>query len=156
MQSPSSPYSGSGYGPSYEPYGAGYPRRPPPHPRRWIYIGVAVMLALVGVALFLVLLSPATFGYHPASGIGPFGVFGGLFLIFFIVFIVLWIVRIGMWSSRPRRSGYYNQGGGPGGGGRYRAFAIARERYARGEITREQYDQLIQDLQRRPGYPPPP
>ncbi len=155
MQNTGGPYGGPP-GTGYGPYGGGYPRGPPPHPRRWIYIGLAVMLALVGVALFLVLLSPETFGYHPATGIGPFGVFGGLFLIFFILFIVLWIVRIGMWSSRSRGYGNYNRGGGGGGGGRYRAFAIARERYARGEITREQYDQILQDLQRRPGYPPPP
>ncbi len=36
------------------------------------------------------------------------------------------------------------QGGGGGGG--KSALDIARERYARGEITRDQYDQLKKDL----------
>jgi uncharacterized membrane protein len=30
---------------------------------------------------------------------------------------------------------------------------IARMRYARGEITKEQYDQIMKDLGRRPGAP---
>jgi putative membrane protein len=149
MQSPSGPYSAP-YG---GPYASGYSGGPRPHPLRWVYIGLAVMLALIGVALLLVILSPSTFGYRPGTtGFGPFGLFGGFFLIFFVVLIILWIVRIAFWSSRAR--GYYRQG--YGGGRRYGAFAIARERYARGEISREQYDQIMQDLQRRPGYPPPP
>jgi putative membrane protein len=151
MQSPGGPYQAP-YGGQYAgPYAAGYPQQPRPHPRRWLFIGLAVMLGLIGVAVLLVILTPATFGYHPTTGIGPFGLFGGFLLIFFFVWIILWIARIGMWSSRSRG---YNQPGGRGR--RYGAFAIARERYARGEITREQYDQIMQDLQRRPGYPPPP
>jgi uncharacterized membrane protein len=144
-------------GPSSVPYGGpysgGYPRPAPAPPHRWLYIGLAVMLALIGAAIFLVILSPATFGYHPPAGysIGPWGLFGTFFLIFIFVWIILWIVRIGVWGSRSR--GYYLQGGPRGR--RYAAFAIARERYARGEITREQYDQIMQDLSRRPGYPPP-
>jgi putative membrane protein len=146
MQNPASQYPGA-YG---RPYSGGYPQGPPPRPHRWLYIGLAVMLGLIGVALLLVILFPATFGYHPSSGgFGPFGLFGGFFLIFIFVWIILWIVRIGMWSSRGR-------GNRQGGGRRYGAFAIARERYARGEITREQFDQIMQDLQRRPGYPPSP
>jgi uncharacterized membrane protein len=150
MQNPGGPYS-----PPYgRPYSGEYPQRLPPPPHRWLYIGLAVMLALIGVAIFLVILTPATFGYHPPAGytIGPWGLFGTFFLIFLFVWIVLWIVRMGMWGSRSR--GYYRQG--PGGGRRFAAFAIARERYARGEITREQFDQIMQDLSRRPGYPPAP
>lgn len=143
---------------SYSPpyggfYGGAYGRGRPPHPRRWLYVGLAVLFACVGVALLLVLLFPASFGYRPSStGFGPFGLFGAFFLFFLFVFIIIWIARLAMWSSRPRGSGYY----GRGGGRRYGAFAIARERYARGEITRDQFDQIMQDLQRRPGYPPPP
>jgi len=150
MQNPGGPYSGP-YG---SPYSGGYPPQPPPHPHRWLFIGLAVMLGLIGVAILLVILSAATFGYHPGMlGFGPFGLLGGFFLIFIFVLVIFWIVRIAMWSSRPWGYGYRR---GYGGGRRYGAFAIARERYARGGITREQYDQIMQALQRRPGYPPPP
>jgi putative membrane protein len=112
------------------------------------------MLALIGVALLLILLFPATFGYHSGPlGFGPFGILGGFFVFFLFIIIILWIARLAMWSSRSR-GGYYRQG--YGGGRRYGAVAIARQRYARGEITREQFDQIMQDLQRHPGYPPPP
>ncbi len=151
MQSPGGPYPGP-YG---GPYSGGYPRAPPRHRYRWILIGLLAGMIAILVVFLLVILSPATFGYHPASGIGfgPFGVFGGLFVIFIFLLLISLIVRVVMWSSRGRGYGYRQ---GYGGGRRYGAFAIARERYARGEITREQYDQIMQDLQRRPGYPPSP
>jgi putative membrane protein len=117
-------------------------------------IGLTVMLVLIGVAVLVILLFPATFGYHPTpTGYGPFGLLGGFFLIFIFLMIILAVVRIALWSSRARGYGYRQ---GYGGGRRYGAVAIARQRYARGEITREQFDQIMQDLQRRPGYPPPP
>jgi putative membrane protein len=145
MQNPNRPLGGP-YG---TPYGGGYPARPSAHPYRWLFVGLGILLAFVGVALVLVILSPTTFGYRPATGIGPFGLFGGFFLVILLVWIVIWIARIGMWSARP---GGYSRG--MGRGRRYGAFAIARERYARGEITREQFDQIMQDLERQPGYPP--
>lgn len=151
MQNPGGPYQ-SPYG---GPYPGGYPAGPRPRRIPWLMIGLTVMLVLIGIAVLVVLLFPATFGYHPsASGYGPFGLLGGFFLFFLFILIVLAVVRIVLWSSRARGLGY-GQGYG-GGGRRYGAFAIARERYARGEITREQFDQIMQDLQRRPGYPPPP
>jgi len=150
MQNPGGPYGGP-YG---NPYSGGYPPQPRPRPFRWVFIAVAVVIVVALVVLLLVALSPASFGYSASrpSGFGPFGFFGTLFLIFIVILIVGWVVRIAMWSSRS--SGRYYRPGG-GGGRRYGAFAIARERYARGEITRDQYDQIMQDLQRHPGYPPP-
>ncbi len=152
MQNPAGPYQAP-YG---GPYPGGYPRGPPRRRVPWFFNGLFVLFAAVSVVLLLVLLFPASFGYHPvAGGFGPFGLFGGFLLFFLFIMVVLGVVRIALWSSRGRgdyRSGY----GGGGGGRRYGAFAIARERYARGEITREQFDQIMQDLQRRPGYPPPP
>lgn len=137
------------------PYGVPYPAVNSPSGsghHRWLYAGLAVTLGLVGVALFLVLLTPATFGYHPAAGAGygPWGVFGGFFLVFLVVWIAIWAVRIGTWSSRTR--GDYLAGRGRRYG--FGAFAIARERYARGEITREEYQEIIDTLERRPGAPP--
>jgi putative membrane protein len=150
MQNPGGPYQGQ-YGGTYS---GGLPRAPPPRRIPWLMIGLTVMLALIGVAVLIILLFPATFGYHPSeSGYGPFGLLGGFFLFFIFIMIILAVVRIVLWSSRAGGYGYRQ---GYGGGRRYGAVAIARARYARGEISREQFDQIMQDLQRRPGYPPPP
>jgi len=63
-------------------------------------------------------------------------IFGGIWMIVFwggLIALIVWgITRL------SRR-------GGPAG--RQDALDIARERYARGEITREQFDQIKRDLQ---------
>ena len=56
------------------------------------------------------------------------------------------LVRVAFWASR-RGAG----GGGPRGRGFDPAIMEARRRYARGEITREQFEQIVTDLRRPPG-----
>lgn len=71
------------------------------------------------------------------SGMGWWMVFGGIIFILFwglVVFLIVWGVR--------RLSG----NSGTTGPGSNTAMDIARERYARGEITREQFEQLKRDL----------
>ena len=61
------------------------------------------------------------------------------------------LIRIAFWTQR--RAAF-----GPGEPGPRRfdpAIHAARQRYARGEITREQFQQIVTDL-RRPPVPPPP
>ncbi len=88
---------------------------------------------------------------HPA---GPYLFpWWGFFGIFFLLWIAFFAVRVAFWTTR----------GGGGGGGYRRAYGeggphqgawqIARQRYARGEITREQYQQIMNDLRRGPGSP---
>jgi putative membrane protein len=119
--------------------------------RRWLYLGLAAIMITFLVVLVLVLVFPNSFGYGSSGPLGGgFRIFGGLLLVVFVLWIALWVVRISMWSSRGR---WY--GSGPGGGGYWRqgpqaAVHIARMRYARGEITREQFEQIMQDLERRP------
>jgi putative membrane protein len=63
-------------------------------------------------------------------------VMGLLFQIVFwgaIIFLVVWAVRSFVARGRGQNSG--------------NEFSILRERYARGEITREQYEQIRQDLE---------
>lgn len=86
--------------------------------------------------------------YRPFLGVGFLGVF-------LIIIIAFWCIRIAFWSTRSwggrgyygggygRGRPYNNYGGGQGGGS---ALATARQRYASGEITREQYQQIVQDL----------
>ncbi len=107
---------------------------------------------VIGAALVLfVLLDPTVFGLAAPSYPYRFGLFGGFFFVFFILIVGFFIVRVLFWSSRAGR--YGGRGGNGRGYGPDRPAMIARMRYARGEITREQYDQIMQGLGRRPGPP---
>ena len=140
-------------GPYYQPAGM----RPYPPPRRvhWLPIIIGVVLAGVALVLLLVLLYPSAFGVsYPASPY-RFG-FGGIFIAFFTLLVIFFVVRVAFWSTRTSRYNrrYGGNGGGPGGNyGANRPAMVARMRYARGEITREQYDQIMKDLGRPPGGP---
>jgi putative membrane protein len=135
----------SGAPPPYPPAGYGYPQRP--DPRRWLFLGLAVVLVVLAVLAILLFLFPSSFGY---AGPGPYGggfrFFGGFLLVLLVVWVVLMVVRISFWSSRGRRYG----GRANGMRGPREAVHIARIRYARGEITRDQFEQIMQDLERRP------
>ncbi len=114
--------------------------------RRTILVVTAAFV--LGAALvLLVLLDPTLFGLAAPTYPYRFGVFGGVFFVFFILIVGFFIVRVLFWSSRAARYG------GRGGSGPNRPAMIARMRYARGEISREQYEQIMQDLGRRPGAP---
>ena len=91
-----------------------------------VAFGVLALLVLVA-ALFL---PPFVRTFY------PFGFFRG-FIFFFLFFGAF---RWFFWGWGWRRGyGYY-------GGHDDRAHRILRERYARGEITKEQLDQMMRDL----------
>jgi uncharacterized membrane protein len=140
-------------GPYYRPPGMAY--RPPPRRIHWLPVIIGVVLAGVAVVLLLVVLYPGAFGLSSPSGPDRYYPFGGFFLAFFVLIVVFFIVRVAFWSSRAGRYGRRYGGDGPGGDyyGANRPAAIARMRYARGEITREQYEQIMKDLGRPPGPP---
>jgi uncharacterized membrane protein len=139
-----------GPGPYYQP--GAWPA-PPARRRPWLFIGIAIaFVAVAALILIFVLYSASTAPAHSAYPY-RFGLFGGVFFLFFILIVVFFIVRVAFWSSRASRyGGGYGRGPGPGYG-RNRPAMVARMRYARGEITREQYDQIMTDLGR---HPPPP
>lgn len=104
---------------------------------------------LLLIAVFLVPLF--FFGWFGATGTWPyygrpfFFPFGFLFvaLIFFLGFrLLFWGWGWGRW-----RGGYY---GGYHGYYRGDSLEILNQRYARGEITKEQYDQMKRDIQQQP------
>ena len=73
------------------------------------------------------------------TGMGWWMIFWGLLMVIFwggIIFLIVWGIRKfmsqGGWSRGPSE-------------GRS-ALDIAKERYARGEITKEQFEQLKKDL----------
>jgi putative membrane protein len=66
--------------------------------------------------------------------------FGWIFMILFWALIILGIVALAKWL--------FSVGGLSGSGGSGKApLDIAKERYARGEINREQYEQMRRDLE---------
>lgn len=67
---------------------------------------------------------------------GAFGLIGLLFNLLLIVGVVVLVV----WAVRR----FTERGGQPSGGGSARE--VLQLRYARGEITREQYQEMLKDL----------
>ena len=84
---------------------------------------------------------PAGVPYYGYPGFGwwffPFGFFFFLIFVFFIFRVVFWGWWVG-WGWRRRY--WYGYGD---------AREIVRQRYARGEITKEQFEQMSRDLERR-------
>lgn len=76
--------------------------------------------------------------WHAHDGMGWWMVFGGVFWIIFLVTIVWLLVSLG--SPRTRD----DHGTRPITGDDARE--IARQRYARGEINREEFQQILRDL----------
>ena len=101
-------------------------------------------LAVIGtIAAISLILRPFAGPYYPfAWGFIPFGFFFAVFWIF----AVFWFVR---WLFWPWRWGYSRRYWGYGWGYGDRAYYILRERYARGEITKDQYDQMMRDLEQQ-------
>jgi putative membrane protein len=106
--------------------------------RGFIAWGIFGVVILVGVSIVASLLfyghrswgtfyqfSPAYFPFH-------FGLLGDIFLIFLLFLIARWV----FWPWRLGNSHPDN------------AHSILKERYAKGEITKEQFEQMMLDLKR--------
>jgi putative membrane protein len=73
---------------------------------------------------------------------GGYGMgFGWIFWLILIVIIVWAVIRYAG-SGPGRSSGRIDAGSGGG-----RALEILKERYAKGEITKEEYDRMKRDLE---------
>lgn len=138
-------------GPYYRPQGMGY--RPRPRRLHWLPVVIGVVFVALASLILLILLNPASFGVAPSSSPYHLGPFGGVFVLFFILIVVFFIVRVAFWSTRASRYGSRYGSDSLDGYRPNRPAMVARLRYARGEITREQYDQIMKDLSRPPGPP---
>jgi uncharacterized membrane protein len=117
----------------------------PPRRSTWVWVVLAVSVALVAVVGFLLFWEWG--GWSGGSGHRPYlWPFGGFLFLFLLLWIVFFAVRVAWWTGAGRRRRY----GGGGWQGPDPAIMIARRRYARGEISREQYDRIVADLARRP------
>ncbi len=85
-------------------------------------------------------------------GFGPIFMFPGMLLggLFLLLLVVALVVLIAGASSRPAQPG-----GASARTTERELMDIVRLRYARGEITREQFEQYQRDFQAAPGPTPP-
>ena len=116
-------------------------------PRRVFWYGLSAMFILVGIAAVLsVIFNPHTF---PSTFSGWIGVAGsvagvliGLFILLIFIYAIVWFARTIGWLSRSSRYSDRN----------WRwwdhddALEILRERYAKGEISKDQYDKMRENL----------
>ncbi|HWM53353.1 MAG TPA: SHOCT domain-containing protein [Thermoplasmata archaeon] len=112
--------------------------------RRFIGWGIAALLLLIGIAIVVgvvvrAIVGPATgFGYSPFFFFFPFGFFIFIFFLFFAFRVFF----------RPWGWGGWGWGGYPMYGRSHDGAAeILRRRYASGEITKDQFDQMMRDIQ---------
>ena len=111
--------------------------------RRWMTLGVVAFLILIGVGIAI---SAVLFALRPAGtpvGFYPFPFGFGWFFGLFFIFFIFWGLRWWAWGAWGRRSWHYPYSYGR----RDSAHAILRERYARGEIGKDQYEQMMRDLE---------
>ena len=72
-------------------------------------------------------------------GFGGMGLFGGWIGLIFNLAIIVGIVILIVWAIKRFTTGGITSGG-------HTPREIVQARYARGEITRDQYQQILQDL----------
>jgi len=82
-------------------------------------------------------------GMMNGFGVGGMGLVGGLIGLIFNLAIVIGIVILIVWAVKRFTSGATNWNQTSGS---QSPREILQTRYARGEITRDQYQQMLQDL----------
>jgi uncharacterized membrane protein len=123
-----------------------------------IYRGLAALLALICIAVVIGVVDLLLQGQVPSlsAAISAWSWVFNVVLILLVIVIVVWIVRLvymgvgvephaGLHERRLRRREYSGRVSD-----RDPAIEIARERFARGEITQEQYEQTLRNLGRVP------
>ncbi len=109
---------------------------------RWVMVGLVILIVLLFVVplIFYVIQPMPGFAYpFYRPFFFPFGLFFGIFALFIIFGVLRWIFWPWGWGYRRR---YWRC--------RDESYYILRARYAKGEITKEQYEQMMQDLQKHP------
>ena len=101
-------------------------------------MAVAVLaVTLIGVSLFYHNISPQAYYVPPFFGLWWFGgPFFGWFFFIPLIFLAFFALKWFIWRPWGWSGGYADDP----------AFEILTQRFARGEITREQFEQMSKDL----------
>lgn len=103
-----------------------------------LLLGGLVLLALIAVLVASIMhpnYYPAMLPYYGGFLFFPFGFFFFIFIVFAAGRLLFW-----PWAWGWRRGYWYH---------RDEAMEILRQRYAKGEITKEQFAQMMRDLEQR-------
>jgi putative membrane protein len=120
------------------------------HIRRIVGWGIIGLIAVIGLSIALSLYfapwRPGGFNYPFFFFPFQFGWLGAIFLIFIVFLVARWF----FWPWRGGAGGGYYSSSYPHQQ-RPDAASIVRERYAKGEITKEQFEQMLRDLRQEGG-----
>ncbi|MGD9532842.1 MAG: SHOCT domain-containing protein [Candidatus Nitrosocosmicus sp.] len=110
---------------------------------KWIGIAIIGLLLLIGIGIVATTFTNygSNSGHTPGFGFVPihFGFFGVLFFIIIIILISRWL----FWSNRYGYTSRYYYGHSS----KDSAIKILNDRYAKGEITKDDYTHMKQDIQ---------
>jgi len=120
------------------------------NPARIFVIGLVAMFILIRIAGAIgAIMNPHYIINYTGGWIGiawgAIGTLTDLFFLFIFIWMIVWLTRSIMWISRGYRHSSRN---GWTWWDHDDALEILRERYARGEITKEQYDKMREDLEK--------
>lgn len=82
------------------------------------------------------------YGYD--YGFYPFHIFGAVFMAIFWIFFVMLIIRL---LRGGRHHGFHGWHGWDGGTSHSHPVDILKERYAKGEITKEKFEEMKKDVE---------
>ena len=113
------------------------------HPMKWALVGFGVMCLVFGsLWLFLGYARAGLYnGYYYGMPMmrmgGGWGMGLGILCVIFVCFLFMMMFRSSAWDQRGHRVGYWQSD---------QAEEILRQRYARGEVSKEQFEQMLRDL----------
>ncbi len=117
----------------------------------WLAIVLIAVVIVAGVAASYFLTGYAgpgfPYGYGMMGGYAfpVMALFMAVPLLLLFLFIY-WIIRV---ASGPHEIHHYHTGAPQAGEGQGRAMDVLNEKYARGDINREQYLQMKEDMSKR-------
>jgi len=120
------------------------------NPARMFVIGLVAMFILIGIAAVIgAIMNPHSVIDYTGGWVGIASeivvTLIGLLFLFMFIWIIVWFTRSIGWMSRSYR---YSSRTRWTWWDHDDALEILRERYARGEITKEQYDKRREDLEK--------